>query len=387
MSIDDGIDFFSFEADPIIEEMVLDTTPDKRTAIIRTSDRSNFRRCRRRWAWQSHLRSGLTQAETAAPLWFGSGFHYALEDFHGLKQFPTATAAFLGYVKASHRAAKASGKLLQVMPINWPELVDLGVSMLDYYANDWLIARDPLKTFVYDGRPQVEVHVQVKVPFQNEYYSEVVYAATLDRVVEDEHGNLWIVDYKTAKRIQTHFFQNDPQISAYCWLGEQLYGRPIAGFIYQQHLKEVLKPLVPLVTGRLSVAQTLRTTHRHYRRSLINLYGDINKAPSNNIDHLNWLATQEDETKDKFIRRDRIYRNKFQSESEGTKLLLELEDMLNLDLPLYPSPTRDCAHMCAFNTACVNMDDGSDWREELALGFRQKDKDFDSWRKYLVIPG
>jgi hypothetical protein len=224
----------------------------------------------------------------------------------------------------------------------------------------------------------------VEVPFKNEHYDKVFYAVTLDRVVIDELGQLWILDYKTAKTIQTHFFQTDPQISAYMWIGNQLYDRPIAGFIYQQHRKITVSPPDFTHKGKFSTAQNQSTSHRMYRRALVDMYGEVKKAPLENVEFLNWLATQEDERADRFIRRDRILRNAHQAAAEGEKLLMELEEMLNPELPLYPSPTRDCGHMCSFNSPCVDIDDGSDWEYALQIGYRQKEADFDSWRQYII---
>src|SRR6185436_15978480 len=93
---------WDFGADPSLDELTIDTvdTPHKRVAIVRTSDRSNFRRCRRRWNWSSHLRQALSPREHASPLWFGSGCHFAWEDFHGYHQYLHPRDAFRAYVKA-----------------------------------------------------------------------------------------------------------------------------------------------------------------------------------------------------------------------------------------------------------------------------------------------
>jgi len=381
MSLTDDDNPFDFGADVKLEE-ITGVLVNGRTAIIRTSDRGNFKRCRRRWHWSSHLRQNLTSKESASPLWYGSGFHFAMEDFHGLREYSHPVEAFEAYVKATYAQVKGSNRLL---PSDWPELVQLGRGMLSYYADTWLVARDPLKTYIHEGRPQVEVNALIPLPIKHPDYDQILYGATLDRVVIDDDGWLWIVDYKTAKRIQTQFFQTDPQISAYCWLASQLYGKPIRGFIYQQHRKDV--PIDPRVVGSgkvsISTAKGQLTTHRHYRRCLINLYGDVLNAPQENVDFLNWLNEQETSTQDKFVRRDFVYRNEHQIEAEGAKIMMEVPDMLNKDLPLYPNPTRECGHMCNFNSACISLDDGSDWEDELRMGFRMKDADFDSWRKYL----
>lgn len=89
---------------------------------------------------------------------------------------------------------------------------------------------------------------------------------------------------------------------------------------------------------------------------------------------------------DKFIRRDKVRRNQHQVESEAAKIMMEIEDMLNPDLPLYPNPDRSCQYMCPFVGPCVSLDDGSDWEEELDLLMQKRDTGYDYWRKYLEVP-
>lgn len=373
---------FDLGVDPELED-ALPGLNHARIAIIRTSDRMGFKRCRRRWGWQSHLRGSLAPIEQASPLWFGSGFHYAMEDFHGPHKHPSAVAAFEEYVKATYRQSRDSSNRIQ-LPVDWAEHVELGRGMLNYYTDTWLANRPAFKTFIWKGEPQVEVHIRILLPITTDFYDAVYYDLTIDRVVEDEDGGLYILDYKTAKRIQTLFFQTDPQITAYCWGASTYYGRPIDGFIYQQHRKDFPDaPRLNKTTGKLSMDKSQKTTHQHYRQALIRQYGSVDIAPADNVRFLNNLMLVEDSTKDPFVRRDRIWRNQNQVFAEGEKIMMEVEDMLNPDLPLYPNPTRECGHMCNFNTACINMDDGSDWQGELELGFRPKEAQFDGWRAYL----
>jgi hypothetical protein len=265
------------------------------------------------------------------------------------------------------------------------------MGMLEYYADIWLTSRPHLETYIFNNKPQVEVHSLVPIPVTPNQpdgsfygYDEVYYASTIDRVVIID-GELWIIDYKTAKRIFTLHYQTDPQIHAYRWVASSLYDKPVAGFIYQQHLKRIPdEPKFVGTRGQLSTAQNQATTHQHYRKALQKLYGKtLDDAPAENISFLNYLATQEDSLQDKFVRRDIIRGNRRQLETTGTLILTELEDILNPDISLYPNPTRDCAHMCPFNGPCVSMDDGSDYDHELSLLFAKKEHDFDSWRQYL----
>ena len=360
-----------------------------RTAIIRTSDRITFRQCRRKWGWSSHLRGTVYgPMEHASPLWFGTGMHYALEDFHGLKQFQNSKEAFQAFVNATSRFSKHGGPKL---PGDVQELIQLGHGMLNYYEH-WLETRPPLTTFIWMGKPQVEVHVLINIDINllpdwiKEHWDEVLYAATFDRVVVDEYNRLWIVEYKTAKRIEWFHLPTDPQVTAYCWLASRMYDAPIAGVIYQQHRKEIPEGPRVLADGRVST-QTSGTTYTKYRHTMQSIYGgNSDRWPSPNIDALNQLMKEENDTKDLFIQRDKVQRSQHQIEAEGTKVLLELEDMLNPNLPLYPNPNRMFCSWCNFQHACIDMDDGADWQSDLEMEFKPQPSERDTWRKYLVLP-
>jgi len=325
--------------------------------------------------------------ESQAPLWYGTGMHFALEDFHGYNNYGSPTAAFKAYCDATYAIRQQ-----HAIPAMFAELKELGIGMMDYYSL-WLSERDVYKTLWVDGVPQVEVRAHIEIPldikkmYPTSPYDKAIYSVTIDRVVEDENGELWLVDYKSAKAIQTLHYATDPQIGAYYWCAGYIYNRPIAGFIYQQHRKDV--PQQPRITaaGRLSVDKRQLTTHRHYRSVLVNIYGsNSDKWPNENLDFLNFLAAEEGPEADRFIRRDKIFRNDASFQSEGTKIMLEIEDMLNPNLPLYPNPTRDCAYMCPFLHPCMSLDDGSDFEYELNMSFSQREKEQDSWRLHLPSP-
>jgi len=372
------------DADPSVLGFLVEQEPvtKRRTAVIRTTDRIQFRRCRRRWGWGSHLRGNLGPKENASPLWMGSGFHFALEDFHGAKRFPTASAAFDAFVDATKRHDKTS------LPVDWSDLWELSVGMLDYYEHQWLRHRTPLQTFVFNGVPQVEVNFRVEIPFDASHwgYDDVVYSGTLDRVCIDEYGQLWIVEYKTAKSIQTLHLANDSQVSSYCWAGQYLYGQPIVGVIYQQHRKDLPKEPRLLANGRLSVDKSQLITASSFREKILTKYSRITDAPSDHVELLNYLVSQESPKGDKFVLRNYIQRNAQQCQAEGVKILMETEEMLNPDLPLYPNPDRTCQFMCPFNGPCVSMDDGSDWAYEMELLMKPREKMYDSWRKKVKYP-
>lgn len=369
----------------------LDKDPNNpRIAIIRTSDRIAFKGCRRRWGWSSHLRHNLGPRTGIAPLWLGTGFHFALEDFHGYNRFGHPKAAFEAYVKASQVHAPHK------MPDDLDEIVELGRGMLDYYII-WLQQRPHslLKTLWIDGVPQVEVNFRFRIPgdWTKYGYDEVWYSGTIDRVCLDDNGLIWPVDYKTAKNIEVMHFLTDPQVSSYMWAVPHIYDQdkyPVGGFKYMQFRKSLPNPGRILQNGTVSNAANQGTNYYMYRQTLIQVYGSVEQSLDSNQAFLKGLMMYQDDNKDEYIQIDNIGRNDRHGQSEGTKIIMECEDMLNPELPLYPNPTRWCAHWqysCPFLSPCTSLDDGGDWLHELEMTTEEREPKYDGWRDKLVWPG
>jgi hypothetical protein len=215
----------------------------------------------------------------------------------------------------------------------------------------------------------------------------VLYRGTIDRVAIDENGDLWIVEYKTAKVASHTHYETDPQVTTYVWAASHVYNRPIAGVSYIQFVKNEPKPPRILSGGKISTASNLVTSAPLYRRALVNFYGAEEKAPESHRKFLLDLMTKEDENKDRFIQREYVFRNRRQCASEAQKILLELEDMLNPSLPLYPNPTRECSRMCSFTEPCVSFDRNEGWEQLLSQSFTERDQAPDRmWRRRLPAP-
>ena len=168
--------------------------------------------------------------------------------------------------------------------------------------------------------------------------------------------------------------------------GNLLYGRPVAGVIYQQHRKDLPKEPKILANGRLSTDKRQLITRESFRAQIVNIYGSVDAAPMDYKDLLDYLTMSEDPRKDKFVQRDYIQRNLQQAQSEGVKIMMEVEEMLNPDLALYPNPDRTCQFMCSFNGPCVSMDDGSDYEYELSIMMQPREAVYDTWRNLLEVP-
>ncbi len=196
-------------------------------------------------------------------------------------------------------------------------------------------------------------------------------------------GEYWIQDWKFYKQFGSADLSFDGQLSAYIWAAQSMYEKPIAGGILHEFVKKVPKAPRILASGKISTAESQGTTHRMYREALIKVYGSVERATNSHLKCLNLLGAQENENRDNFIRRTRTRRTEMQQRAEGTKILMEAQDMCNPDLPLYPNPTRDCSWDCQHSDICLMMDRDDDWSFQLEDTTVQRTQEAGEWRNYL----
>lgn len=417
---------------------------------IRTSDRRTFRRCYRKWGLQSSMKLNLQRSGTEQNIhfWFGSGIHFALEDYHGYNRFGDPRKAFKAYYNAFKKESL-------------PEMADayyeLGIGMLAYYL-DWLPRHNKDMEFetawllndnrIVDkdtpgARPATEMKFYLDLglrvivdvnseqiiceytpeeaaklsaiqpvgiqtderedmtywyPVTEGVFTEVVvvpvhYHGTIDKIVKDKYGRIWIMDYKTAKSADTNKLDTDDQISAYIWAAEQWLQQPIYGFVYLQLTKEVAKAPKRLKNGDLSVDKKQRTTYQLVKEEIIKDYGSVQEAPNKIIEFLNAMAEYEVPEGDRFIRWDFVQRSREQIISTYNHIMGEARMMINPHLYLYPNPTRDCIWDCPMREICLAMDDGRNDEVKFMLehGFskrpRDEDGDQEKWQERIVYPG
>lgn len=355
--------------------------------VLHTSDMIGFKRCRRRWELSSPWRRNLTPKEKdkSINLWFGSGFHFALEDFHGYNKFGNPMVALEAY----YNAFKSDE-----LPEGAEDVVGLGMGMLEYYL-EWNQHRERFETLWIDGKPMVEISFELEVPTLSSHAqslgvaSQVTYHGTIDKIVYDEEGRWWLVDYKTAKTMDIKKLSTDPQISAYLWAAEQYFGHPFAGMLFMQFLKEVPHGPKRLAKGGFSTDKRQKTPHNYYRNALMAEYGTI---PSSYIEILNELATNESPEGNQFIRIDKVERTHYNRDSTYWNIVNEGMDMLEqiAGPRTYPNFTRDCAWDCAFRFPCIALEEGHEAEDLLTDNYEQRNKSEKGeeapWRKNLKWP-
>lgn len=385
---------------------------------IRTSDRRVFRRCLRKWSFQSSLKGNWKRQGTEQNInfWFGSAIHFALEDYHSKNVFKDPRRAFWAYYQSFPK---------EEIPAGAEELYPLGIAMLSYYLtwynrhNDvtgyqtamvhkethQLITPTQWKALSKEEQEQYEYAVEQSFMTSLKYYVvidvktdeilEVIdntredqvlphaigeeysyslstdpemqkncmakivpiyYHGTMDRIVVDRYGRFWILDYKTAKGADTAKLETDDQISAYLWAFEKWYGFKPYGFVYLQLTKEAVQEPKRLKNGELSVDKRQKTTYSLIKQEIISEFGSVQAAPNKIIQFLNHFATLETPEGDRFIRWDHVKRSPEEIQSTEEHIYEELAQMLNPTLGYYTSPTRDCIWDCPLRDWCLAID-------------------------------
>ena len=340
---------------------------------IRTSDRSSFRRCRRKWALTSHLRDNLEQATQgpAAPLWLGTAVHFALEDYHGLNSFGDPVKAFDAFPEFWKKEQN------QLMPVDSDELMDLGRKMIQYYKLWDKVHGSEYTTWIHEGKPQVEVTFEIKLtnPLTGELF---LYKGRFDRIAIDNFEQLWIMDYKTTKRHPSKQFLNiDSQAAAYTWAGTRIFGRAFAGVVFLHLLKEEAKAPEHRV-GFVSVNKSMKTSAIMYKRALKVAFPD-GEIPEQNAEFLANMEDDEDDVGDRYCKLTEVVKTPGNLENEEMKIMAESIDMLNDELPLYPNPTWTCSWDCPVMTICMEMDDNGDVDDLIKHEFQKRAARPEAW--------
>lgn len=365
---------------------------------LHTHDSICFKRCRRKWffssAFSKHLQPKASIHGVNPNLWFGSGFHWAMEDYYGERKFKTPRESFEVYCQSFEP---------EELPDDFESLLTIGQSMLDYYEEweeqkgtwrrVWLngkplvevafsLVLDPLCYYelegdryfalsdiqahqtvgclLYKGAITGDIYTASELQALGADYHEIVFHGKLDAIVMDDQGDWWVLDYKTAKSFDTAKLALDPQISKYCWAAEQYLNHEIAGMIYVQVSKNPPGP-PKLTTKGISSDKRQRTTYTMYQEALIDYYGTVENAPKANLEFLALLAEEETENGNKFVRVDWVPRSEDMRRQTYENIINEGLDMLSPNLRIYPNPTKDCSWDCPFKDMCVAMEERLDW--------------------------
>lgn len=375
---------------------------------IHTSERRSFRACRRRWDWL--FRQNYYPIVTAKPLEFGTAYHTAMEVYYNPETWnwdrevvsQLAIKAFVD--KCEEQKQKAVAELGHIyldgeQEADYAERVELGRGMLDYYFTQiapqqdvgWKPVKVEIAFMVAIPNPETgEEVIWCKCPQCWEKAAKhygwdgsehqlgawkglpVVYAGRLDMLAQDDKGNYWIFDWKTARTVaeKYDFLYLDDQIASYVWALIKL-GLPVKGFVYHEQRKGY--PQAP---------------KKNKQRRLGCLFS---VAKNQDVDYDTYLKTIMEEDKEAYeegayddmltyLRNEGIvYFMRHQVAKSYEELLsterhigLEALDMLEPGLRIYPSAGRFGCTFCAFQQPCLEMNAGSDYQYALDTMFEKR---------------
>lgn len=330
--------------------------------VIHTSERKDFKRCRQLWDFSSPNRLFLEPNREDRNLRFGSAIHRGLETYYDPATWQGDRAAvealcLLAFTDA-YPYDGAEGDVAQ--QDDWQADLTLGTGMLKGYF-EWASKIDNFKPLAVEQKFEIELPYAFWGPTG---WDPVYYAGKLDALVEDSHGDYWIIDHKTAGKFDPEdFLVMDEQVTSYCWAMQEVLQIPIAGFIYNELRKDVPHPPKVLKNGMLSKDKQQNTTYELY----LDKIRELGHSPALYSDILEYLSNQGN----KFFRRTYVRRSPRELELAGERILTEAKDMLD-NPSIYPNPDRHCS-WCSFRSPCLARMDGSDPQWILDGNFHKKE--------------
>jgi PD-(D/E)XK nuclease superfamily len=396
---------------------------------IHNSDRASFKRCREYWNWNSPTKQNLmVRADTLGiniPMWFGTGIHYALEQYYSpdLRRSPVeafktwfdiqweggvVTEDWLDKVydlepqtekspafKVSDDVTVDQGWALPTYKVRglndilpdpdtteFDELRHMGIEMMMFYekyaaVNDdfeVVTAEHNFSVPIWDYENDCILRMIDTREDSPNYGKELEVHARgrMDAIYRKPNGKLGIIDHKTAGKIDEDLpikLETDEQVTSYLWAAEveaSYYdlphkGEPLEEVIFNVLRKAYPKPPTELKTGMFSVNRAEESTTYDMLMEWANK--NMPGVPFNEKQqaYADYLREVGDE---QFIIRKLVRRNRHQLTNIGQRIYLEAMDMLAPDLRIYPNLRNDFMCLgCAFRAPCLAKQDGSDYKQ------------------------
>jgi PD-(D/E)XK nuclease superfamily len=390
---------------------------------IHNSDRGAFKRCRRYWDWSSPTRHNLTvKAEIHGinlPMFFGTGIHYALEQYYqpGLRHDPVE--AFKTWFNVMWRGGTITEEWLDkvydlrpkrinigvnplwqvrgledIMPdpdhFEWDEMYELGINMLKYYK-EYSAKNDDFTVIVAEHDFSVPIwdyeNDRILKAYDRREESpnfgrmlEVHARGRMDGIWVKPNGKHGIIDHKTAQKWgedELVKLESDEQTTSYLYCAEveaSYYdlphkGEPLEEVIYNVLRKAYPRPPTEVASGWFSTnRQTESTTYEMLQDWIAkNVPGvPLNEKQKAYVEYLRECGDEN------FIIRKFVRRNRHQLVNAGQRMYLETLDMLSPELRVYPNISNSFKCLsCAFRPPCMAKEDGADWEQLLSDNYVQ----------------
>lgn len=412
-----------------VETFVPPTIPSKWDIIpIHNSDRGSFKRCRRYWNWNSPARMNLNLRADVhgvnTDLWFGTGIHWALEQYYNPVLSRDPVEAWKTWFDIQWRGGIVTEDWLSrvydlkprpvvdINPASWDKefpptwqvrglndiipspdhekfdmLYVLGVEMMQYYKESAakhdtftvLAVEHDFSVPIWDYENDCILKMRDTREESPNYGQmlEVHARGRMDNLALSQQEKLNILDYKTAAKIDEDYFEKldtDEQCTSYLWAAEveaEYYdlphkGVPVEEVIYVALRKAYPKPPTMLKSGFFSVNRQEESTTIEMLDQFIDKFMGF-MGPDDTLVRIPLDEKQQayynyvrDSGEEQFIIRRPVRRNRHQIANAGKRIYLEALDMLNNPI-IYPNISNDWRCLrCQFRAPCIASEDGSD---------------------------
>lgn len=396
---------------------------------IHNSDRGSFKRCRRYWDWNSPARTNLTlRADVhgiSMPLFFGTGIHYALENYYqpGLNRDPVesfktwwdiqwrggiVTEEWLDKVydlkpqqiqNADHDPNWSDALVSSKLPLwkirglediipspnhdEFDEHYVLGIEMMKFYKEyavknddfDFLLAEHDFSVPIWDyANGKILTAVDIREDSPNYGKELEVHSRGRQDGILHRHGasKLGIMDHKTSDRWgdeELFKLETDEQCTTYLAVAQieaNYYdlphkGKPFEGVLYNVMRKAYPKQPTELKSGMFSIDRANESTTYPMLMAWIKKNLPGVSLNEKQQEYINYLRDVGDE---QFIVREQVRRNQYQLQNAMGRMYLEALDMLDPNVRIYPNLTNDwLCRNCQFRAPCISKESGADWHQ------------------------
>lgn len=265
--------------------------------ILSYSQIKTWKSCRQKWYYK--YVEGLEPIQRIQKIEVGKYGHHLLESYYKGEDISKASEEYW-LEKTENMFQEEIDEYIEVRQ----QAEDMVKRYLEHYDdNEWKILA-------------VEEPFKVNIPNPDGTESKDYLRGVIDLVVEDEMGEIWLVDHKFTSIDLLKYEDNlvlDEQANYYLWaLRQLLQVDGIAGIIF--NLLRTKTPSVPkvLVKGGLSKAKNIDTTYEVYMQAI----KDNGLDPADYQDILEHIKMNGKP----FFKRHRVYRNSNEIDQIGLEL-------------------------------------------------------------------
>jgi hypothetical protein len=368
-----------------------------RQEMLRTSGRKAFKRCVQQWKW-AYLDGLEPKQQRGGALWFGTGIHLAMEKWYvpgktrGVEPQET-WEQFVGERIEHIKTLIVKGEAADGAQTYWEDALTLGDAILANYRREYGL----------DEKWQIlspEQTVQVMMPHPRIKGLKIVkQVATFDLVaINQETGEVWLWDHKTAASISTGHLWGDDQAGAYWAIADTVLvhkglmkkGQVIRGILYNFILKSDMDYRPENEQG----LKTNKPTKQHYVQAMLNHFGEDEPIGSELLEEKYWkkqtLAQLEDMARVQKLtvlgdvsaqqpaprfHREEVFRTRREKKQQIKRIgdeVMWMNAVRSGQLPVIKNHTRECG-FCTFREMCELDEKQGDVEEYKELMFDVRD--------------